>query len=223
MGREDALERWLIEHLDELAEHGLPVALAHHQHVLPNGTRPDLICRLTEDCAAAGAGDWLVVELKATRYYAGAADQVAGYVEQVQAHLATNGELVFGLLVTDGADHAEVEHLRVRSIGHLSLAALGCRLALAQEKAPTSASALSAPASMVTGMGTQNVEPLPLSEDRDRDGPTVYWLRLFDHLISSPSKEARERATAASVWSKREERRRRYTGTWGEQEQWPAQ
>ena len=77
-----------------------------------------------------------MVELKATRFYDGAAGQIEGYLAEVTEHMALADERVHGLLVTDGADHAEVELLRERGVTHLSLASLGYRLALAQEQHP---------------------------------------------------------------------------------------
>lgn len=221
-GLEAALERWLIDNLDRLDEYDLPVTLAHQQKVLPNGKRPDLLCRFTKDTADAKAGDWLVIELKSTRYYAAAAEQIAGYVEQVAKHLAAPGEQVLALLITDGANHSEVEDLNQRGIGHLSLAALGYRLALAQQSAPMASAALSVPVSSVADMNSLTSEDLLLPES-EVDGPTGYGRHLYPDVDSGQGHQAHREEVAATLWTRREERRRRYQHEWGDPAQWPAQ
>lgn len=225
-GLEAAFEGWLVDNLDRLTDHDLPVSMAFRQKALPNGRRPDLLCRFTENTSIARAGDWLVVELKATRYYAAAADQIAVYVQQTAEHLATADEQVLALLITDGADHAEVADLIAKGIAHLSLAALGYRRALAQDTALPSAASLSVPMPRVTDMDPQTNLRLISSDESDMSGPMVYWVRLFHDVMldeDTEVNEARERAAATALWGKREERRVGYARKWGSPEDWPAQ
>lgn len=148
-GLEVAVEHWLVDHLPRLRLHGFPVDLVHQQLILPSGRRPDLLCRFNDDTELAQSDDWLVVELKATRYYEAAADQISGYTDEVSQHLA-HGHAVHALLITDGANHAQVERLRGLGIEHVSLGALGYRHHLAQErKAPREIASLSSPVETV--------------------------------------------------------------------------
>ncbi len=62
---------------------------------------------------------------------------------------------------------------------------------------------------------------LPYSDDMD--GPTVYGLYLYPEVGSSDAGETHRKAVAEALWSKREERRRRYQEDWGDVAQWPAQ
>lgn len=224
VGMEAALERWLVANLDRLTEHGLPVSLEHRQRVLPSGRRPDLVCRFTDSVQGASCSDWLVIELKATRFYEAAADQVSSYVVEVQEHWARSGEHVYGLLITDGADHSEVDRLRQRGIAHLSVAALGYRMALAQDKPPTTSS-LSADPPRLTDMGTLTDEPLIATwgNASDLDGPETYWVRLFWDRATGAADEEREREVASALWAERERRRERYEQSYGLATQWPAQ
>lgn len=219
VGLEAAVEHWLVENLDRLTEHGYPVALQHRQHKLPSGRRPDLLCRFSEHTDVARTGDWLVVELKATRFYDGAAGQIEGYLAEVSEHMAVADERVHGLLVTDGADHAEVELLRERGVTHLSLASLGYRLALAQERAPSTAASLSVDPHRLPSMSTLSDQ---LFTPVEPDGPETYWVRLFHDVDSSRDDEEREREVAASLWRQRQSRRERYERDYGEPREWPA-
>ena len=216
VGLETAAESWLVAHLPRLRLHGFPVDLAHQQPVLPNGRRPDLLCRFNDTQGDAAADDWLVVELKATRFYDAAADQVASYVAEVQEHLA-HGRAVHALLITDGADHAEIEDLRDRGIAHLSLAALGYRQHLAQEHRRPRPLSLStsdtvSPSAEVTS-GSGGVE---------FDGPETYWIRLFWDRTNG-SDDVQQRNAAGKLWARRESRRARYEHEWGDAQDWPAQ
>lgn len=219
VGIEAAFERWLVDNLDRLTDHGYPVALRHRQHRLPSGRRPDLLCRFTEDTDAARTDDWLVVELKTNRFYDGAASQIEEYLAEVRECMALAEERVHGLLVTDGADHAEVELLRERGVTHLSLASLGYRLALAQEHAPPTAASLSADPHSLPNMSRWSDE---LFTSAEPDGPETYWVRLFHDIDSSRADEEREREVAASLWRQRQVRRERYERDYGAPEEWPA-
>lgn len=73
------------------------------------------------------AGDWLVVENKATAAYIEAGDQVADHVALVHTELARPSEQVFGLLIADGASAQVQAHLSRLSIGYASLSTLGYR------------------------------------------------------------------------------------------------
>lgn len=126
-GLESVFEAWLVAHLDRLVDHGYPVTLAHQQHVLPSRRRPDLLCRFIEDAEPFKAGDWLVIELKATRSYAEAIDQIEAYIAEVGERIVEPGQGVGGLLIADGVDHAHSERLRQLGISWLTMSALGYR------------------------------------------------------------------------------------------------
>lgn len=223
-GLEAAFENWLVDNLDRLAAHGLPVTLSHRQHVLPNRKRPDLLCRFTEETPQAKIGDWLVVELKATRFYSDAADQVQGYVEQVRQHLSTGDEQVFALLITDGADHAEIEELRQRGTAHLTTAALGYRLAIAQDAVEGTDLAASDPAPTFTGMDDTDDDLLLGPEtSQSADGPGAYATHLRNDPAHLQAPSDAIDAIALALWTKREERRRQYEHRWGQSDAWPAQ
>lgn len=139
LGLERHLERWLIDNLERLADHDYPVRLGAGTPDDPGGAqwvfpkqrqRPDLICRLTVDTSWASAGDWLVIELKATGAYMEAVDQTAGYVTTIRDELARDGQRVHGLMITDGAPHDVQEYATKRGIWYLPVTALGYRQAL---------------------------------------------------------------------------------------------
>lgn len=129
-GLEKDFENWLLDNnLDRLTDLGYPVELEHRQLRMP-GTQwriPDLICRFTADTGSASAGDWLVIENKATPAYLEAGDQLASYVTQVEADLARRGQRVFGLLIADGASARVQAHLDQLGLGYASLTSLGYR------------------------------------------------------------------------------------------------
>lgn len=184
VGLEMAAEVWLVEHLPRLRLHGFPVDLVRRQYVLPSGKRPDLLCRFNDSTNHAEIDDWLVIQMKVTSFYPEAAEQLEKYVAEI-AETAGSKVGVHGLLITDGAHHAEVEDLQSRGLAHLSLAALGYRLHLAQESLKQS-----------TPSTADSHDPTPV-EQSERittsslsasiadgvtavvDGPEVYWARLF--------------------------------------------
>ena len=175
------------------------------------------------DIRSRSASDLLVIELKATRFYDEAADQLDDYLDEVAEHLARSGEGIHGLLITDGADHGDVERLDERGLGHVSLAALGYRLALAQGAAPPPAPVTAnSPARRSPGASTD--EPLisPVTGDpAPLDGPETYWVRLF-YDIGATADEASQRAAADELWERRERRRRRDEQDYGLPSAWPA-
>lgn len=209
-GLEAAAELWLIEHLPRLRLHGFPVDLAHQQMILPSGRRPDLLCRLNDSVDGMAAGDWLVVELKATRFYWEAAEQVLSYAVEVSQVLA-DGQAVHTLLITDGADHTDIEELREKGIGHLSLATLGYRAHLAQERIAASPS--------TTAPVLSEEPPAEAQVIEDFDGPEAYWVRLF---WDQEGDEDQERKVAHELWAARERRREQYRREWGPPSKWPA-
>jgi hypothetical protein len=126
-GREAKLEEWLVEHVAALRDHGFHLIISHRQHVLPSRRRPDLIARVLSDSDQYRIGDWLVLELKATRAYPDALRQLDDYVTEVREHIATGDERVHGLLVADGMNHADHDLRRDLDIAFLSLAQIGYR------------------------------------------------------------------------------------------------
>jgi predicted metal-dependent phosphoesterase TrpH len=106
--------------------------LAHQQYKLPSKRRPDLLCRIVADTTWGGrVGDWVVIELKSTRFTPAALDQVAEYRSEVAQQLASPGEDVIAVLVTDGATQEEIESAEREGVVHLSTAHLGYRYAIA--------------------------------------------------------------------------------------------
>ena len=74
VGKESVFESWLEADLSRLARFGYDVRLAAEPSDGLRGRQPhldrrsisDLVCRFTEDCDRGRAGDWLVIENKAT-------------------------------------------------------------------------------------------------------------------------------------------------------------
>lgn len=134
VGLEKDFEDWLVVNLETLRKFGYAVALERRQPVLKGGRRPDLVCRFVETSERAATGDWLVIELKTGGGYVGAAEQLHDYVTAVETELATPGQRVLGLLITDGA--SPKTHLRVDEFGlqTLSLATLGYRQERARQE-----------------------------------------------------------------------------------------
>lgn len=126
VGREADFQRWLINNLDALDRHGYPVELVKAEHRLPTGRRLDLLCRVTRDDEPLRAGDYLIIENKATPVDLPALDQLAGYVDTFQESLSSD-ERAFGLLISDGTTIRLQNALIDRNFGHLSLSALGYR------------------------------------------------------------------------------------------------
>lgn len=134
-GAERDLEDWLVGRLDQLGTCGYPVTLdvaatiarsgRGRQVVLSDRSRPDLLCRVTEDTENLRVGDWVVVELKAVRAYPAAVEQLAAYVARVRADVARGSERVHGLLVADGAGGEVRDALSSADLAYLSLGALG--------------------------------------------------------------------------------------------------
>ena len=94
---------------------------------------------------------------KATRFDDEAADQLDDYLDEVAEHLARSGEGIHGLLITDGADHGDVERLDERGLGQRPRRARLPRLALAQGAAPPPAPVTAnAPARRSPGASTTN-------------------------------------------------------------------
>ncbi len=134
-GLESVFEDWLEADLTPLHDLGHPVRLVTpsdgrgraRQWRTPDRTRLDLLCRYQEDTQTARRGDWLVIENKTVPAWPGAAEQLAGYVHQVRAHLAAPGEAVFGLLLADGCPADAWEALDEHGLEYLSLSELGYR------------------------------------------------------------------------------------------------
>ena len=222
IGREAHLEDWLVDHLDVLSGHGYDVALAHRQYRLPSKRIPDLIARMIGNDSGHGAGDWLVIELKATRVYPGALHQVHDYVSEVAKHLASGEERVHGLLIADGIDYKDQDLRNALGVEFLSVAALGYRDELIQRRGTRTPMAS-------TLTGTPDVRPtdaglldFPASDDLFA-GWESYVSALFSEQSVSGSRHAQEVEVATALWAKREERREAYEARWGGFFDWPAQ
>lgn len=217
-GRESEFETWLTQNLRRLQEHGLTLRLHQRQLRLPSGRRPDLVCRVEPDSRHGSAGDWVVVELKSCRYYPAAADQVEAYVKEVADVLAAPGEVVYGLLITDGASNAEATALEARGIAHVTLASLGYRRSRARVR------------------GAAHDEPPPTVVEDDSEAfrtdlisvpavtgrtPIRAVLEGLPGALDRTEEEVAQGSALAEAM--RERRRTRYIREWGEAAQWPAQ
>lgn len=127
VGLERDFEAWLMQNLDVLAAAGYPVEDVKQQKRLGSAGIPDLVCRIAKDTIFLRAGDWLVIENKATPVGLAALDQLRRYVDGVEATLASAGESVYGLLIADGITVALQRALFDEGFGYLSLAGLGYR------------------------------------------------------------------------------------------------
>lgn len=134
VGRESAIGDWLHGDPGILRPFGFDVArdnfdglpVRSREHVFDDRRRADLIFRASENSESLAAGDWLVVELKATRVASPAAEQLARYVDWLQRDLGPD-HTVRGLLVADGITVNLGRALRERQMSYLSLAELGYR------------------------------------------------------------------------------------------------
>lgn len=106
--------------------------LAHQQWALPSRRRPDPLRQLTKGSPRGRRDDWLVIEMKATRYCPEAADQILGYVKEIYELLAGPDEDVVAIAVTDAATYPEQHDMATRGIEHVPLSRLGYREYLAR-------------------------------------------------------------------------------------------
>lgn len=210
-GREAKLEEWVVEHIAALRDHGFHLIVSHRQHVLPSRRRPDLIARVLSDDDEHRIGDWLVIELKATRAYPDALHQLDEYVTEVSDHIATGEETVHGLLIADGINHADQHLRRDLGIAFLSLAQIGYRQHLIEHRS-TSPTVLSEP--------PRTLSP---STGEAAGASTDDWTAYLPSLVPAFEDQAERVSVAKALWSMREQRRNGYQARWGALTDWPAQ
>lgn len=210
-GREAKLEEWLVEHIAALRDHGFHLIVSHRQHVLPSRRRPDLISRILSDDDEHRIGDWLVLELKATRAYPDALRQLDDYVTEVSEHIATGEEMVRGLLIADGINHADQDLRRDLGIAFLSLAQIGYRQHLIEHRSASP---------MVPSEPPRTLSP---SVAEAAGESTDDWTAYLPSLDPAFEDEAERVTVAKALWSMREQRRNGYEARWGALADWPAQ
>lgn len=127
VGLERDFETWLMGNLDSLAGAGYPVAEVRRQRRLGDAGIPDLVCRISEDSHPLRAGDWLVIENKATPVDLPAHEQLMRYVTALERELGDAEETVHGLLISDGTTVRLQQALLSDGLGFLSLTGLGYR------------------------------------------------------------------------------------------------
>ncbi|WP_157559863.1 endonuclease NucS domain-containing protein [Nocardioides sp. Soil777] len=210
-GREAKLEEWLVEHIAALRDHGFHLIVSHRQHVLPSRRRPDLIARILSDDDEHRIGDWLVLELKATRAYPDALRQLDDYVTEVREHIATGVETVHGLLIADGINHADQDLRSDLGIAFLSLAQIGYRQHLIEHRSASP---------MVPSEPPRTLSP-SVAEAAEESADD--WTAYLPSLDPAFEDEAERVTVAKALWSMREQRRNGYEARWGGLADWPAQ